>query len=253
MAVRMLVLRRCINAHIVMRFLAQPFASRRARPQNPHTRTFKAMSFLQELSQATAQAQRAYELETERLVQPLVATHKEKFTEECRKAAQNQQKECCIHVYLSDEVKKRDGGINFTEQKLRAMLLELGVHDGRVEWREVVHPLELQFPDGSMVHGMSVCTERFEVSATCPVTSSKQPSPEPAGGTCITCPICHEHRPAVVLIPCGHVVCRDCQRCLPPTWIYRLLWPRWRGGQQLRQCPKCCGPISSASNALFMD
>ena len=207
-------------------FLAQPSATGLARPQNPHT--IKAMSLIHQLSRATAQAQRdaaerkrLYDLETERLVDQLVATEKEKFTENCWKAARNQKNECCIYVAPSDGVRNRSGGKDVTEQKLRAMLVELGFHDGTVRFWDS-HPL------------------RFRVTATWPVAAdaagSQEPSPERASGTFITCPICHEHRPAVVLIPCGHVVCRDCQRC-----------------QQLRQCPMCRGPVSSASNALFMD
>ena len=190
------------------------------------------MSFLHELSQTTAQAKRdaaerkrLYDLETERLVQAFIATQKESFMEACRAEARNQQNKCNFCVYLSDEeVSKRNGGKGVTEQKLRAMLVELGFHDGRVEWR------------ASSVTGSKAY---FRVSATWPeadATSFLEPSPEPAGGTCITCPICQEHRPAVVLIPCGHVVCRDCQRC-----------------QQLRQCPMCRELVSLASNALFMD
>jgi len=185
------------------------------------------MSLIHELSQTTAQARRdeaerkrLYDLETDRLVQTFVAATKEKFTEVCREAARNQKNQCRVGVTLSDEVQNRTGARVLTEQKLRAMLVELGFHDGAVEWRGHPH-------------------FHFRVIATWPVAgaaSPKEPSPERAGGTCVTCPICHEHRPAVVLIPCGHVVCRDCHRC-----------------QQLRQCPMCRGPISSASNGLFMD
>ena len=184
------------------------------------------MSLIHELSQTTAQARRdeaerkrLHDLETERLVQEFVDRVKEKFTEACRKEARNQKNHCCVGVKLSDEVRNRNGARVLTEQKLRAMLVELGFHDGTVEWRSY--------------------HDSFLVKATWPVAdaaSPKEPSPERAGGTCVTCPICHEHRPAVVLIPCGHVVCRDCHRC-----------------QQLRQCPMCRGPISSASNGLFMD
>ena len=194
------------------------------RPQNPHT--FKAMSFVHQLSRATAHAQRAYDVETERLVQPLVATHKEKFMEACQKAAGKRQNKCCIDVKLSEEVKNRDGGKDVMEQKLRDMLAELGFHDGRVKWK-------------GCTRISSVPEEYFGVGATWPVAdaaSSKERSAERAGGTCITCPICQEHRPAVALMPCGHVVCRDCHRC-----------------QQFRQCPMCRGPVSSASNGLFMD
>ena len=174
-------------------------------------------------AESTAQAQRdaaeskrLYELETERLVQVIVATEKARFMEACRKAAQNQQNGCRMQVKTGEKVGNRNGGKGLMERKLRAMLLELGFHDGGVEWKRPCY---------------------FHVSATWPVAArSKKTSPQQAGGTSITCPICQEHRPAVVLMPCGHVVCRDCQRC-----------------QQFRQCPMCRGPISSASNGLFMD
>ena len=162
--------------------LAQPFASRLTRPQNLHT--FKAMSFIHELSQTTAQAQRdaaerrrLYEIETERLVQPLVAAAKERFMEACREAARNQKNECWIGVKLSDEVSKRNGGQDLTEQKLRAMLVELGFHDGTVEWPHW-------------------CAEGwcFKVSATWPVADAASPKEaSPERGTSITCPIGQEH------------------------------------------------------------
>eukprot|EP00434_Breviolum_minutum_P038769 symbB.v1.2.034404.t1/scaffold4434.1/size39729/2 len=199
------------------------------RPQNPHS--IKAMSLIHELSQTTAQARRhaaerkrLYDLETERLVVQLVATEKERFPEACRKAARNQKNNCYIGVKLSDEVKNRTGARVLTEQKLRAMLVELGFHNGSVE-RPGPH--------------------YFLVGATWPVADAadqastkrrRRTSPERAGGTFITCPICHEHRPAVVLMPCGHVVCQDCQR-----------------GQQFRQCPMCRRSVFSASDGLFMD
>ena len=211
---------RALSMNMRDNFLAQRFASRLARPQNLHS---KAMAFIHQLSRATAQAQRAYDVETERLVQAFVATWKEKFMEACQEEAGKRKNTCCIKVFLSDEFKKRDGGKEVTEEKLRAMLAELGFHDGTVRWYAK----------------SSYCDAHFGVSAKWPVadaTSPKEPSPQRAGGTSITCPICQEHRPAVVLIPCGHVVCRDCQRC-----------------QQLRQCPMCRRPISSASDGLFMD
>ena len=205
---------------------AQTFVSKRG-SERYMEKSIQAMSFLHELTQTMVQAQRdaaerkrLYDLETERLVQAFVATQKESFMEECRKAARNQKNICCINVflmYLSNEVHKRDVGKGVLEKKLRAMLLELGFHDGGVR------------DFGSW----------FQVSATWPVADaarSTEPCPERASGTSITCPICQEHRPAVVLMPCGHVVCRNCQR-----------------RQQFRKCPMCRGPVSSASNGLFMD
>ena len=202
-------------------FLAQPFASRLARPQNLHS---KAMSFIHQLSRATAQAQRAYDVQTESLVQAFVATQKEKFMEACQEEAGKRKNSCCINAKLTEEIRTRDGKVAVSvEQKLQAMLVELGFHDGTVRWYAKTKHWDAH----------------FDLTATWPVadaTSSKEPSPERAVGTCVTCPICQEHRPAVVLIPCGHVVCRDCQRC-----------------QQFRQCPMCRRSVSSASDGLFMD
>ena len=220
-------------------FWPSPLHPDLARPQNRHT--FKAMSLIHELSQTTAQAQ----LETERLVDSLVAKEKDllfgnqrinqalqvRFTQQCRMAAQNERNSCSMEVRLSDEVKKRVRGKDVTQQKLRAMLVELGFHDGTVERKGPV-PVPV-------LGGYSVIPEHFQLTATWPVAdaaSPKEPPQKRARGTSITCPICHEQRPAVVLMPCGHVVCRDCQR-----------------HQQFRQCPMCRGPVSSASNGLFMD
>ena len=53
-------------------------------------------------------------------------------------------------------------------------------------------------------------TAKWTVDVATP--TCRERSPRASGGTRVTCPICHEHRPAVVLVPCGHVVCRDCHR-----------------------------------------
>ena len=53
------------------------------------------------------------------------------------------------------------------------------------------------------------------------------------GGSTSTCPICHEDQPVVALVPCGHVVCRQCQG-------------------QLRQCPMCRIELTGATRALFL-
>eukprot|EP00438_Fugacium_kawagutii_P032370 Skav234873 [mRNA] locus=scaffold840:355266:355748:- [translate_table: standard] len=54
-------------------------------------------------------------------------------------------------------------------------------------------------------------------------------------GTKGNCPICHENRHMVALMPCGHTVCQQCQR-----------------SQQLRQCPMCRKNLTGATEALFM-
>eukprot|EP00434_Breviolum_minutum_P038770 symbB.v1.2.034405.t1/scaffold4434.1/size39729/3 len=151
-----------------------------------------SMSFIHQLSQTTAQARRdkaerkrLYDLETERLVQPFVATVKEEFMEACQQAARNQKNSCDMQVHLShlsDEIKNRDGAKDVTEQKLWTMLAELGLHDGTVV--EQPDPFSIDMYD-------------FLVRATWPVADAASPKEaSPERGTSITCPICHEHRPA---------------------------------------------------------
>eukprot|EP00438_Fugacium_kawagutii_P032394 Skav234897 [mRNA] locus=scaffold840:680410:680646:+ [translate_table: standard] len=50
------------------------------------------------------------------------------------------------------------------------------------------------------------------------------------------CPICHEKRHLVALMPCGHTVCQKCH-----------------GSHQLRQCPMCRKTLTGATEALFME
>ena len=115
------------------------------------------------------------------------------------------------------------------QQQLQRLLAELGFQDGSVK------PFEC-FKDGYghiVAYTGSLTAEWAAEDAT---STSPERSPKAASGTCVTCPICHEHGPAVVLVPCGHVVCRDCHRC-----------------QQLHQCPMCRKVITSATQGLFMD
>ena len=50
------------------------------------------------------------------------------------------------------------------------------------------------------------------------------------------CPICHEIRHLVALVPCGHSVCKKCHQ-----------------GGQLRQCPMCRTNLTGATRALFVE
>ena len=50
------------------------------------------------------------------------------------------------------------------------------------------------------------------------------------------CPICHENRHLVALVPCGHSVCKKCHQ-----------------GGQLRQCPMCRTNLTGATRALFVE
>ena len=106
--------------------------------------------------------------------------------------------------------------------KVRASLMELGFASVDVRFVRSTKPSLLVSVSVTWSAHVGACEEEaFEHSF---------------GGTCITCPICQEHRPAVVLVPCGHTICRDCHRC-----------------QQLRQCPMCRASITSATKGLFMD
>ena len=50
------------------------------------------------------------------------------------------------------------------------------------------------------------------------------------------CPICHENRHLVALVPCGHSVCKKCHE-----------------SAALRQCPMCRTNLTGATRALFVE
>ena len=127
---------------------------------------------------------------------------------------------CTLDAGRPNHLKSRDIDDQLLRQKLQGVLAELGFQNGTVT---AFHPL----------FGATM-TARWTVDDA--TSTGRERSPRASGGTRVTCPICHEHRPAVVLMPCGHVVCRDCQR-----------------SKQLRQCPMCRERIASSSRGLFMD
>ena len=64
----------------------------------------------------------------------------------------------------------------------------------------------------------------------------KHAEPEKTGkGTSSTCPVCFQNGPIVALMPCGHVVCKQCQR-----------------SQKFRKCPMCRQSVTGATDALFL-
>lgn len=198
------------------------------------------MSFAQQLGRNVVQAQQRYEIErqqyeaeTQRLLQLWVAKIKEKFMAQCEAASHRQELRCTMQVDYPRDLGNRDSvDRSRLQQQLQEVLVELGFQDGNVSAfgrRQVPCP-----PSGYK----RVCQATMSANwaADDSTSTGQERSPKASGGTCVTCPICHEHRPAVVLMPCGHVVCRDCHRC-----------------QQLRQCPMCRKVITSASQGLFMD
>jgi len=191
------------------------------------------MSFAQQLGRNVVQAQQRYEIErqqyeveTQRLLQIWAAEIKEKFMAECEAASHQRELRCTMLVDYPRNLGSRDYvDQSRLEQQLQGILAELGFQDGTVTPFDRIHMT--YFTCAEM-------TAKWTVDNATSTTPG--PIPTASGGTCVTCPICHEHRPAVVLVPCGHVVCRDCQR-----------------SNQLRQCPVCREVITSATQGLFMD
>ena len=177
------------------------------------------MSFCQRLARKTVNQQQAYDMETQQMLQPWLTGIKEKFIQECEAAADQRLFSCSMVLPRNPQLCDRRVGQDLLQQQLQGMLTELGFKDATAD----------VFRD---------CSGRIKAEWTADDAASGSPerSLQAASGTCVTCPICHEHCPAVALVPCGHVVCRDCQRC-----------------QQLRQCPMCRKVITSATEGLFMD
>mmetsp|Transcript_7073 Transcript_7073/g.16327 ORF Transcript_7073/g.16327 Transcript_7073/m.16327 type:complete len:119 (+) Transcript_7073:217-573(+) len=59
---------------------------------------------------------------------------------------------------------------------------------------------------------------------------------KPSGGCSRTCKICLELAPLVVLSPCGHVLCEDCQTA-----------------RDSNHCPFCRRPVCCVTDGLFLD
>ena len=145
---------------------------------------------------------------------------------QCEAAADQRQLSCTMWVDCPNHITSRGVPPDSLQQQLQRLLAELGFQDGSVE------------PSGWKDGWTSIVahTRTAKWAAEDATSTSPERSPKAVSGTCVTCPICHEHRPAVVLVPCGHVLCRDCHCC-----------------QQLRQCPMCRKVITSATQGLFMD
>ena len=177
------------------------------------------MAFAQKLARNV----NAYGAETQQLMQEAVATIKNNFMQCCEDASMVGECSVCLDFSVDRQVAHRQ---DYSCEKLRDLLKE-GLAD-----------LGLQRCDVQGYDGID--GEVFEISATWTAdaeTSCNGEHTNPSsGGTRVTCPICHEHRPAVALVPCGHVLCRDCHR-----------------SKQLRRCPMCRKVITSATQGLFMD
>ena len=194
------------------------------------------MSFRQQLARRYVNIQQAYQAETQQMLQAWRAETKPKFIQACEAAADRRLCFCEMTVEVPDHLQQRflqDRLLrdDFLAQQLQESLIELGFPEGRVKQCKV-YDRELEEWEFKPKFTMAVRWSPEDATGTIAEPQHTQSS----RGFCTTCPICQEHRPAVVLVPCGHVICGDCHR---------------RG--QLRQCPFCRRAITSATDGLFMD
>ena len=164
------------------------------------------MSFAQELAAASMSVQ-------EKWFQEVV----QKFMAECKAEANKGYCSCrMVHErpqYLSDE------SLEILAQRLH----ELGLVDACASFTWVEQPVG------------RLCSYKNMIELTAG-WKLKHAEPEKTGkGTSSTCPVCLGNGPVVALMPCGHVVCKQCQ-----------------ASQKFRQCPICRQGVSGATNGLFL-
>lgn len=191
-------------------------------PRSSLRTKFASAMFRQQLEQTTAKADQAYDAETEQMLNPLVEMEMKYFMEGCQRAAENRERGYSRNVNV-DAIFCRNGGEELVVRKFKECMSELGFPDGVSEVGQAIF-------GGRWCSCLTLSADWEADQVSCRVEETI------AEGTCIACPVCLEHRPAVALVPCGHVICRDCQRC-----------------QQVQQCPMCRQPITSATRGLFMD
>lgn len=146
--------------------------------------------FRQQLASRTHQS-------NERAVQGVVNATMQTFMEKCRATADQGRCFCSVTKINIQPLCYMAGGAELVVQKFKEQMAEMGFPNG------VGNPYESS-RGGNFVLDLTATWEA-EDTAACTVEEAAR------GGTRVTCPICHEHRPGVALIPCGHVMCRDCQ------------------------------------------
>ena len=168
------------------------------------------------------------------MLETWLAEIKVRFIQKCEAAADRREFCCTMLVIFPHHLIKR--GVTVSEgllsEKMQYMLAELGfrVQDGTGTVRHFDFRRVGPFCE-------AFCAELTADWDRWGDATSKRPEMrKETSATSAVCPICRDRRPAVVLVPCGHVVCRDCHRC-----------------QQLRQCPMCRERIASATRGLFME
>jgi len=179
-----------------------------------------AMAFGQQLARNVND----YGAETQRMILSEVSFIKEEFMELCKLRSMHGLSACIHRFAVSQSLARRsDFNHDMMKDKLEEHLADLGFSSLEVSL----------FIDQSF----SGTTQHFlGLSARWDANALTDDPPQVTGGTCASCPICYQHRPAVALVPCGHVVCRDCHR-----------------SERLRQCPMCREVTLSATRGLFID
>ena len=150
-----------------------------------------------------------------------VAAIKNEFLRRCETASKDGALCCNFRIAVGQSLASRRGfTCEIMKEKLHEHLADLG------SALCISHSLQ---PQGHVV---------FFLSASWDPDALTDDAPQVTGGTCASCPICYQHRPAVALVPCGHVVCRDCHRS---------------NRHRLQQCPMCRGVTTAVTRGLYMD
>ena len=162
-----------------------------------------------------------YSAKTQKMMLLKVAAIKNEFLRRCETASKDGALCCNFQIAVGQSLASRRGfTCEIMKEKLHEHLADLG------SALCISHSLQ---PQGHVV---------FFLSASWDPDALTDDPPQVTGGTCASCPICYQHRPAVALVPCGHVVCRDCHRS---------------NRHRLQQCPMCRGVTTAVTRGLYMD
>ena len=157
-----------------------------------------------------------YGAQTQRMILEEVSSVKEQLMEACEAASIRGWSVCNRSFAVSQSLaQRRDFDHDMMKDKLEEHLADLDFSSLEVRHFDVIF---------------------FDLSARWDANAlAHDDGAQVLGGTCTSCPICYQHRPAVAVVPCGHVVCRDCHR-----------------SQQLRQCPMCREVTTTDTRGLFI-
>eukprot|EP00434_Breviolum_minutum_P025075 symbB.v1.2.022151.t1/scaffold1953.1/size126199/2 len=195
------------------------------------------MSFCEQLAIITTEAIREYdaarEIETQRMTEEWMAKVKKEFMEKCECEARNRSWSMELDVLLPRELSERKGKMEMVKL-LRAMLKELGFSKGG----------RVSQPTYALTGSLWIINAKISVTwgaARPSPCNTPEKSLEKGGGTYVTCPICQEHGPVVALVPCGHVLCRECEH------------QHQKRQPGATRCPFCRQVTTSATKGLFLD